>query len=106
MGLHIWGRVGLFVGGMAATCVLKAASKSEGVRDTAVKGVAGVLKANDRVQEYTQSVMDDAEDLRAEGARERRIQAGVEERLAAMEDDIRAEVTAEVDGVAKDAKAE
>lgn len=54
------------------------------------------------VSAATQSVADEANDVNAEAHRQARIDAAVEERLAALEKDNRAQVTAEVDGCAAD----
>ena len=93
-----WWKVGLFAGGMLTSAVIAGASKSKTVRDAAVKATAAVLDCNDKIQAYTQNVIDDADDLRAEAERQRKIDAAVEERLAELEGGIREEVEAEVDG--------
>lgn len=97
----MWKKVACFAGGMVATGVLKVISQSKTTRELASKGVAKAMVLNDNIQAVTQNIMDDAEDIRAEAARQRRIDEGVAERLAELEGGIRDEVTAQVDGKAE-----
>lgn len=102
----ILSRVCWVCAGAAATAVAGAVGKSEAVGDkmhnVAVRVVAAGLRVADAVSAATQSVADEANDVNAEAHRQARIDAAVEERLAALEKDIRAQVTAEVDGCAAD----
>ncbi|MBQ9020766.1 MAG: hypothetical protein IJ113_01955 [Eggerthellaceae bacterium] len=93
-----WTKALFFVGGMAAAGLAKIASNSKTIRSAAVNATAVVLDANDAIQEATQSLMDDADDVRAEAERQRKIDAAVAERIAKIEEGIREEVIAEVDG--------
>lgn len=93
MAHHFW----IFAGGIAAAAALRGATKSEGVRSGVVKATAQVMKAGDAVSRAAQSVLDDAADVNAEARCQARIDAAVKERLAALEEGIRAEVTKEVD---------
>lgn len=93
-----WTKLGFFAGGVAAAAALKVMSGVPSVRKAAVNCVATALEINDGVQKATQDIMDEAEDVRAEAERQRKIDAAVAERLAALEEGIRDEVVAEVDG--------
>lgn len=98
-----WSKALFFAGGVVAAGAVKLASQSKTVRKVAVNATAMVLDANDAIQEATQNIMDEADDVRAEAERQRKIDAAVKERLASVEDELRSEVEAQVDG--KDAKA-
>lgn len=93
-----WTKALFFVGGMAAAGIAKIATSSKAFRNAAVAVTAKALDANDAIQEATQSLMDEADDVRAEAERQRKIDAAVAERLAKVEEGIREEVEAEVDG--------
>ncbi len=93
-----WTRALFFAGGMVAAGALKLASQSKTLRKAAVNATAIALDANDAIQEATQNLMDDADDLRAEAERQRKIDAAVAERMAEIEEGVREEVVAEVDG--------
>ncbi|ACU94973.1 hypothetical protein Ccur_12950 [Cryptobacterium curtum DSM 15641] len=93
-----WAKIGLFAGGMVASAVIQAASKSATVRKGVVKGVASAMAANDSLQTATQSIIDDAQDLRAEADRKRRIEAAVRQRMDEVEQEAREEATAQIDG--------
>mgnify|MGYP001641045278 FL=1 len=55
------------------------------------------MRVAEVVSAETQSIVDDASDATAEARRQSKIDAAVRERLAAVEEDIRREVTAKVD---------
>lgn len=93
-----WTKIGLFAGGVVAGAVVKLATETPLVRQAAVGTVAKVLEINDGVQKVTQDIMDEADDVRAEAVRQRKIDAAVAERMAELESGIREEVVAEVDG--------
>ena len=93
-----WSKALIFVGGMATAGLAKLATGSKAVRGAAVQVTAKALDARDAIQEATQNVKDEADDVRAEADRQRKIDAAVAERLATLEEGIREEVTAEVDG--------
>ena len=93
-----WSKIALFVGGIVAAGAMKAASSSASLRKMAVESVAKAMEVNESIQSATQSIMDEAEDVRAEAARQHKIDVAVAERMAALEEGIREEVTAEVDG--------
>ncbi|MBQ9316902.1 MAG: DUF1490 domain-containing protein [Atopobiaceae bacterium] len=98
----ILSRVCLFVAGAAAAAVVREASKSESLHNGAVRLAAAGLRAADVVSAATQTIADEAADINAEARRQARIDAAVKERLADLEEGIRAEVTAEVDGTEVD----
>ena len=62
-----------------------------------VAGGALVAVGFSAVQSVAQDIVDEASDINAEARRQARIDAAVRERLAALEEGIRAEVTAEID---------
>ncbi len=93
-----WTKALFFAGGVVAAGLAKLASSSKTVRSAAVTATAKVLDANDAIQEATQNIMDDADDVRAEAERQRKIDAAVAERMAKLEEGIRDEVIAEIDG--------
>ena len=97
-GIMGWTKIAFFFGGVAAAGALKIASGSSSLRKAAVNGVAMAMEVNDSIQSATQDLMDEADDVRAEAERQRKIDAAVAERLAALEEGIREEVTAQVDG--------
>lgn len=89
--------IGYVIGGAAAVGVVSAVGKDGAVHDGVVKATAACLRAGDAVSRVVQSIADEASDVNAEACRQAKIDAAVRDRLAAMEDDIRAEVTAEID---------
>ena len=95
----------LFAAGAATAAIARSLSKSEATgnkaHDAAVKVVAAGMRAADVVSSATQTVADEAADVNAEARRKARIDAAVKERLDALEQEIRAEVIAEVDGAAE-----
>ncbi len=92
-----WSKAAWFAGGIVAAGALKVASQNATVREAAVNGVAKCLAVNDSIQSATQSIMDDADDLRAEAKRKARIDAAVAERMAQLEVGIREEVESAID---------
>ena len=100
MGWISWTKAAWFAGGIAAAGAATLASKSPSVHKAAVNVVAKGLAVNDCIQNATQTIMDDADDLRAEAKRKAKIDAAVAEHLAAIENDIREEVEASVDAAA------
>lgn len=99
----MWKKALLFVGGAVAAGVVNIASKSTAVRSAAVSATAKALDASDAIQATTQSIMDEADDVRAEAERQRKIDAAVAARIAEYEEKVREEVVAEVDGKKKPA---
>lgn len=97
-GVMGWTKALFFVGGVATAVLAKLASGSKTVRSVAVSAAAKVMDAHDAIQATTQNIMDDADDMRAEAERMRKIDAAVSDRIAKLEEDIRKEVTAEIDG--------
>lgn len=89
----------LFAAGVAAAGVANAVGSTDKAHSAAVKAVAAGMRVADAVTAATQTIADEAADVNAEARRKARIDAAVKERLDALEQDIRAEVTAEVDGV-------
>ena len=101
-----WKHVGIFVLGTAATTAASAVSKTEKFHNALVKCTAGAFKVRDKVTGFTQSVIDEASDINAEASRQAKIDAAVAERIAELEEGIRAEVTKKIDAeAAKEAKA-
>ena len=94
MGLHhFWIAA---AGATAAGCVAGLASKGV-LHRGAVAVTTGAMRVAEVVSAETQSIVDDASDATAEARRQSKIDAAVRERLAAVEEDIRREVTAKVD---------
>ena len=91
----------LFAAGGAALAGLVAGLASNGaLHKAAVAVTTAGMRVSDAVSAETQSIVDDANDACAEARRQAKIDAAVAERLAALEDNIRAEVTAQVDAEA------
>ena len=89
---------GWFVAMGAAAAGAVAGLASTGVLHKAAVAVTTAgIKATDAVAAETQSIVDDANDVAAEARRQAKIDAAVADRMAAVEADIRAEVTAKVD---------
>ncbi len=86
-----------FAGGIVVAGAAKLAFQNPSVRKAAVNAIARGMAVNDSIQSATQSLKDDAEDLRAEAKRKAKVDAAVAERLAAIESDIREEVEASLD---------
>lgn len=84
-------------GGALAAAGLSALGRRGRIHDCAVKATATGMRATKAVTSVAQDIVDEASDINAEARRQARIDAAVRERLAALEDDIRAEVTAEMD---------
>ena len=84
--------------GAVAAAAARGASKSESLHDGVVRLAAAGLRAADAVTAATQTIADEAADINAEARRQARIDAAVAERLSQLEEGIRAEVTAQVDG--------
>lgn len=84
-------------GGAVVAAGLSALGKRGKIHDCAVKAAATGMRATNAVKSVAQDIVDEASDVNAEARRQARIDAAVRERLAALEDDIRAEVVAEMD---------
>ncbi|MDO4536592.1 MAG: DUF1490 domain-containing protein [Coriobacteriales bacterium] len=91
-------RIALVAAGAVGAGLVGVASKSETVHDGVVKLAAACMRGADKISGAMQSVADEASDINVEARRQAKIDAAVNERLAALEDEIRAEVTAEIDG--------
>lgn len=87
------------VGGVAITSVVGSLDKRGTIHKGAVRVAAAGMRAADKVTHVTQSIVDEANDINAEARRQARIDAAVADRLAELEESIRAEVTARVDGM-------
>ena len=83
--------------GAAAAAAVAALGKKGKVHECAVRATATAMRASDAVQSVAQDIVDEASDIDAEARRQAKIDAAVRERLCALEDGIRAEVTAEMD---------
>ena len=86
------------VGGAAVACIVGSVDKNGSVHKGAVRVAAAGMRAADKVTSVVQSISDEASDINAEARRQARIDAAVAERLAELEEGVRAEVTAQVDG--------
>ncbi len=91
-------RIALVAAGAVGAGLVGVASKSETVHAGVVKLAAACMRGADKVSSAMQSVADEASDINVEARRQAKIDAAVNERLAALEDEIRAEVIAEIDG--------
>ena len=90
----------LFAVGGATVAGVVAGLASKGIlHKGAVAVTSGVMAANEAITAETQSILDDANDCRAEVRRKALIDAAVKERLAKIEDEIRAEETARIDAL-------
>ncbi|MBR3160734.1 MAG: DUF1490 domain-containing protein [Atopobiaceae bacterium] len=89
--------VAYVAGGALVAVGFSALGKKGKIHDCAVKATATGMRATDAVQSVAQDIVDEASDINAEARRQARIDAAVRERLAALEEGIRAEVTAEID---------
>jgi hypothetical protein len=87
----------LVAAGAVAAGAVNLLGKSGKLHDGAVKVAAAGMRAADAVSAATQTIADEASDINAEAKRQARIDAAVKERLAAVEQEIRAEVSAEID---------
>lgn len=85
------------LGGAALAGVAAGLAANGTLHKAAVAATTTALRVSDAVSAETQSIVDDANDACAEARRQAKIDAAVAERLAALEGDIRAEVTAQVD---------
>lgn len=90
---HFW----IFAGGAAAAGLVAGLASNGTLHKGAVAVTTGCMKAADAVTSETQSIVDDANDNRAEARRQKKIDSAVKERIDALEPDIRAEVTKLVD---------
>ena len=90
---HAW----FAVAGAAAAGAVAGLANSGLLHKAAVAVTTAGIKVTDAVAAETQSIVDDANDVAAEARRQAKIDAAVVDRMAALEADIRAEVTAKVD---------
>ena len=95
--MSILTHVAYVAGGALLTVGASTLSKKGKIHSFAVKAAAAGMRAVNAVQSVTQDIVDEASDINAEARRQARIDAAVRERLSALEDDIRAKVTAEMD---------
>lgn len=95
--MSILTHVAYVAGGALLTAGASTLSKKGKIHSFAVKAAAAGMRAVNAVQSVTQDIVDEASDINAEARRQARIDAAVRERLSALEDDIRAKVTAEMD---------
>lgn len=92
-----WEKALLFAGGLAASAVVQGIVGTPGARKAAVNGLARCMDISDGIQSATQSIIDEAEDLRAEAKLQRKIDAAVAEKIAVIEDEVREEVRAAIE---------
>lgn len=95
--MSVLSHVAYVAGGALVAAGLSALGKKGKIHDYAVKATATGMRASNVVQSVAQDIVDEASDINAEARRQARIDAAVRERLASLEDGIRAEVTAEMD---------
>lgn len=95
--MSVLSHVAYVAGGALVAAGLSALGKKGKIHDYAVKATATGMRASNVVQSVAQDIVDEASDINAEARRQARIDAVVRERLASLEDGIRAEVTAEMD---------
>ncbi len=95
-------RIALVAAGAVGAGLVGVAGKSKTVHDGVVRVTAACMRGADKVSAALQTVADEASDINVEARRQAKIDAIVAERLALMEDEIRAEVTAQVDGTDAD----
>jgi phage gp29-like protein len=93
----MWKKALLFGGGVLASAVLQGAAKAPSVRRAAACGVAKCMDISDGIQSTTQSILDEAEDIRAEAKLRRQIDAAVAEKIAGIEEEVREEIRAKVE---------
>lgn len=87
------------LGGAAAAGIVGSLGGKGTIHKGAVKAASAGMRVTDAVVRVTQGIVGEASDINAEARRKARIDAAVSERLSELEEGIRAEVTAEVDGV-------
>ena len=92
-----WKKALLVAGGAAASALIQGIAGTKGAHNAAVQGLARCMDISDGIQSAAQSVLDEAEDLRAEAKLQRRIDAAVAEKIAAIEDEVREEVRAAIE---------
>ena len=94
----------LFALGGAALAGTVAGLAQKGIlHKGAVAVTSGVMACSDAITTETQNIIDDANDCRAESRRQAKINAAVQERLAALEEGIRAEETERIDALGAEA---
>ena len=92
-----WEKGLLFAGGLVASALVQGIAGTPGARKAAVNGIARCMDISDGIQSATQSIIDEAEDLRAEAKLQRKIDAAVAEKIAVIEDEAREEVRAAIE---------
>lgn len=85
------------VGGAALAGVTAGLAANGCLHKAAVKVTSAGMRLSDAVSAETQSIVDDANDVTAEARRQAKIDAAVAERMAELEEGVRADVTAKVD---------
>ena len=91
-------KTGWFVAmGAAGAAAVAGLANCGALHKAAVAVTTAGIKVSDAVTSETQAIVDDANDACAEARRQAKIDGAVADRLAALEADIRAEVTAKVD---------
>ncbi len=91
------------LGGAAAAGIIGSLGGNGAIHKGAVKAASAGMRMTDAVARVTQTIVDEASDINAEARRQAKIDAAVSERLSELEEGIRAEVTAEVDGTPAEA---
>lgn len=95
--MSILSHVAYVAGGAVVAGAVSALGRNGLVHGGAVKVTAAGLRAADAVKRVTQGIADEASDINAEARRQAKIDAAVRDRLAPLEEEIRAEVTAQID---------
>ena len=93
----MWGHHICFTAaGAAAAGVIASLANRGHLHKAAVAVTAKVMQASDAVAAETQSIVDEANDKRAEDRLQHKIDAAVKEELDKLEGDIRAKVVAKI----------
>ncbi|WP_058270111.1 hypothetical protein [Olsenella massiliensis] len=85
------------LGGVALAGVVAGLQKSGVLHKSAVTVTSGAMAVGDAVSAETQSIIDAANDMRAEARRKAKIDALVKAEIAAIEPSMREKATAKVD---------
>lgn len=101
--MSIYKHVLCALGGAVVAGTTAALATNGTLHKAAVAVTSGAMRVSDAVSAETQSIVDDATDVTAEARRQAKIDAAVAERMAALEGDVRAKVTAEVDAAGAEA---
>lgn len=88
----------LFAGGAAAAGIIAGLAQNGMLHKGAVAVTSGVMAASDAVNAESQSIVDDANDCRAEARRQAKIDAEVNALIAELEPELREKAEKKIDG--------